>query len=95
MNPKAPEIRVAVPRELRPLCGDRAEVRLAAHDVRELLKQLAVAHPRVYVCLCDERGDPRPHINVFINDQICARGALQAPLTAGDLVSILPAVSGG
>ena len=58
--------------------------------------ELARQHPQVYVRLCDERGDPRPNINVFVNnDHVRARAGLDTPLTTGDVVTILPAVSGG
>ena len=64
--------------------------------MRGLLAELARQHPQVHVRLCDERGDPRPHINVFVNnDLVRARDGLDTALTAGDLVTILPAVSGG
>lgn len=101
MNATIPEVRVTIPQVLRSLCADdppsrRAELSLRAHDVRELLAELARRHPQVHVRLCDERGEPRPHINVFVNDDhVRARAGLDTPLTAGDLVSILPAVSGG
>ncbi len=69
---------------------------MSAHDVRELLAELARRHPQVHVRVCDERGDPRPHINVFVNDDhIRARAGLDTVLTTGDTVMILPAVSGG
>jgi molybdopterin converting factor small subunit len=90
-----------IPSALRSLCGDQARSRaaglcLAARDVRGLLAELAREHPQVHVRLCDERGDPRPHINVFVNnDHVRARAGLETPLTAGDVVTILPAVSGG
>lgn len=96
MSAAIPEIQVTIPLTLRPLCGDQAQLVLCAHTVRELLLALAKEHPRVHVRLCDERGDPRPHINVFINDDhIRARAGLDTPLTAGDVVFLLPAVSGG
>ena len=67
-----------------------------AADVRELLAELGRQHPQVHVRICDERGDPRPHINVFVNeDHVRARAGLDTPLAAGDVVMILPAVSGG
>jgi molybdopterin converting factor small subunit len=96
-----PEIRVAIPQSLRSLCSGRADLQhgelcVIAHDVRELLAGLARQHPQVHVSLCDERGEPRPHINVFVNDDhIRALAGLDTPLVAGDLVMILPAVSGG
>ena len=101
MEATVPQIRVTLPQELRSLCGGHAqsppaELCLVAHDVRELLAQLARQHPQVHVRVCDERGEPRPHINVFVNDDhVRARAGLDTPLAAGDLVTILPAVSGG
>jgi molybdopterin converting factor small subunit len=95
MDGTVPKVRVAIPRELRPLCGGRAELCIIAHNVRALLAQLALQHPQVHVRICDERGEPRPHINVFVNDHLRPRAELDIPLAAGDLVTILPAVSGG
>jgi len=97
----APEIQVMIPSALRSLCTGTARSRtaglcLAACDVRGLLAELARQQPQVHVRLCDERGDPRPHINVFVNnDHVRARAGLDTPLMAGDVVTILPAVSGG
>src|SRR5262245_40953421 len=101
METEIPEVRVTIPQALRSLCAGeasprRAELRVGARDVRGLLEELARRHPQVHVRLCDERGEPRPHINVFVNDDhVSARAGLDTPLIAGDLVTILPAVSGG
>jgi sulfur-carrier protein len=99
MQVTVPEVRVAIPGALRSLCDGRlrdGELLVSARDVRELLAELARRHPQVHVRLCDERGGPRPHINVFVNnDHVRARAGLDTPLAVGDLVSILPAVSGG
>ncbi len=101
MEPTVPEVRVTIPQALRSLCGNPAQLRrgelcIIAHDVRELLAELARQYPQVHVRVCDERGEPRPHINVFVNDDhVRARAGLDTPLSAGDLVTILPAVSGG
>jgi molybdopterin converting factor small subunit len=94
-NATTPEVRVLVPRELRSLCGGHAQLIMFAQDVGELLAGLARQHPQVHVRLCDERGQPRPHINVFLNEQLLSRAELSAPLAEGDVVTILPAVSGG
>ena len=95
MTAVIPEIRVEIPRELRSLCGGKTQLCFSARNVRGLLAEMARQHPRVYVSVCDERGEPRPHINVFVNDQFVARSELDIPLEAGDQVTILPAVSGG
>lgn len=69
---------------------------MAARDVRNVLAELARQFPQIHVRVCDERGEPRPHINVFVNDDhVRARAGLDTPLAPGDLVTILPAVSGG
>ena len=101
METAVPEVRVAIPQALRSLCHSPApsptgELSLSASDVRALLSELARRHPQVHVRVCDERGEPRPHINVFVNDDhVRARAGLDTVLKAGDVVSILPAVSGG
>lgn len=100
MKVQAPEIPVMIPSALRSLCAKapsrKADLSLTANNVRGLLAELARQHPQIHVRLCDERGDPRPHINVFVNsDHVCTRAGLDTPLTQGDVVTILPAVSGG
>lgn len=101
MKTSAPEVHVTIPPALRSLCvtpaGTRnAELCLRAHNVRSLLAELALQQPQVHVRVCDERGEPRPHINVFVNnDHVRMRAGLETPLESGDVVTILPAVSGG
>ena len=44
----------------------------------------------------DERGEVRPHVNVFVGaENIRLAGGLATPVPLGDEVWILPAVSGG
>lgn len=101
MEAPAPQVRVVIPQMLRQFCSHRPapggpELCLPARDVRELLAELGRQHPQVHVRLCDERGEPRPHINVFVNDHhVRAQAGLDTALRPGDLVMILPAVSGG
>jgi molybdopterin converting factor small subunit len=95
MTSVIPEVRVEIPRELRSLCGGQSQLCVVARDVHGLLAEIARQHPQVHVSICDERGEPRPHINVFVNDQFVARSELDISLAAGDQVTILPAVSGG
>jgi molybdopterin converting factor small subunit len=96
MHVAAPEVRVTIPSALKPLCRGETQFCLAGGNVREVLAEMARQYPQVHVRLCDERGQPRPHINVFVNDDhIRTRAGLDTPLTAGDLVYLLPAVSGG
>jgi molybdopterin converting factor small subunit len=44
----------------------------------------------------DERGELRPHVNVFVGDEsVRFLGGLAAPLAARSTITIVPAVSGG
>jgi molybdopterin converting factor small subunit len=46
--------------------------------------------------VCDETGAVRRHLNIFVNaDNIRDRDGLDTALKRGDVVTIVPAVSGG
>jgi molybdopterin synthase sulfur carrier subunit len=50
----------------------------------------------LYRNLCDETGAVRRHLNVFVNaDNVRDLNGIDTALKAGDVVTILPAVSGG
>ena len=54
------------------------------------------ASPRLYRNVCDETGTVRRHLNVFVNsDNVRDLDGVDTTLTPGDVVTILPAVSGG
>ncbi len=101
MEAAIPAVKVTIPLALQSLCSRdglsrNGELRMGARNVRALLEELARQQPQVHVRVCDERGEPRTHINVFVNDDhVRARAGLETPLNAGDVVTILPAVSGG
>lgn len=89
-------IRVHVPAVLRDYCGGARELELSAATVRDALDEMERLHPRLYVNVCDETGAVRRHINVFVNTaNVRDHHGLDTALVPGDLVIILPAVSGG
>lgn len=76
------------------LAGRTLEVQ--ATTVAEAVAALQVLAPGIEFYLCDERGRLRQHVNAFIgNDMICDRGRLSDPLSPGDRLSFLQALSGG
>lgn len=90
------DVTVTVSSPLRVFCGADAELNLRAASLRQLLDELARSHPKLYRSVCDETGRVRRHVNVFVNDKhMSDRGGLDAPLASGDVVTLLPAVSGG
>jgi len=64
--------------------------------VRDALQQLERTQSSLYRNICDETGTVRRHLNVFINsDNMRDLDGVDTTLTAGDEVTIVPAVSGG
>jgi molybdopterin converting factor small subunit len=90
------KITVEVPGPLRPTSGGAARVFVPARTLRELLDALERLHPALHRSICHETGKVRPHINLFVNQQhMRDREGLDTALGPGDVVIILPAVSGG
>ena len=89
-------ITVLVPSPLRNCCAGAAELALSATNLRDVLEELERRHPALHRCVCDETGTVRRHINLFVNTHhMRDRNGLDTPLAQGDVVTILPAVSGG
>lgn len=80
----------------RGFAGGAREVRLQATTLREALEGLSSAHPALVERLRDEHGTLRPHLALFINDEDARLlGWEDATLRDGDVVHIIPALSGG
>jgi sulfur-carrier protein len=69
---------------------------MSAGTVHALLQELERKQPGLYRNICDETGQVRRHLNVFVNsDHVRDLSGVQTDLRAGDVVTFLPAVSGG
>ena len=89
-------ITIHVPGALRDCCEGAAELSLSAPSVRAALEQLEARHPSLYRGICDETGAVRRHVNLFVNtSNVRDREGLDTLLAPGDVVTILPAISGG
>ena len=89
-------ITIRVPPPLRACCDGASELSLSAPTVRAALEQLERSHPSLYSSICDETGRVRRHVNLFVNaTHVRDREGLDTALVAGDVLTILPAVSGG
>ncbi|HEY1378623.1 MAG TPA: MoaD/ThiS family protein [Gemmataceae bacterium] len=87
---------IHLPSALRTYCGGAAELPVAAPSVRAALEQVERRHPALYRCICDETGAVRRHVNLFVNaNHVRDRDGLDTPLAAGDVLTVMPAVSGG
>lgn len=89
-------IAIHVSAALRAYCGGASRITLDAASIRSALEQLEQRHPSLYGSVCDERGMVRRHVNLFVNtSNVRDRQGLDTPLVPGDVVTILPSVSGG
>ncbi len=87
-----------IPGALREFSAGRAEVSIdaAASTVRDALGLLWKECPGARDRVLTERGEVRPHINIFVDgENIRYTGELASPVRDGSEIIILPAVSGG
>ena len=89
-------ITIHVPAVLRTYCQGTSELSLRASSLRAALEQIERSHPALYRSVCDETGAVRRHVNLFVNTaHMRDREGLDTVLGPGDVVTIMPAVSGG
>lgn len=89
-------IKVRIPTPLRPLTRGQGEVETQGVNVGELIENLNAAHPGVKERLCDENGDLRRFVNVYVNEEdIRFLKGKETALKDGDEVSFVPAIAGG
>jgi molybdopterin converting factor small subunit len=92
----APAITIHLPGPLRAYSRGSAQLEILASSVRSALEQLEHGHAALYRNLCDETGGVRRHLNVYVNaDHVRDLDGLDTALKPGDVVTFLPAVSGG
>ena len=93
---RATAITVFVPGPLRDCCSGAAELSLQAATPQAMLDELERHYPKLHRSICDETGAVRRHINLFVNTHhMRDRDGLNTRLAAGDVVTIMTAVSGG
>jgi sulfur-carrier protein len=89
-------ITIHVPAALRAGCEGAREFSLSAPSVRAVLEQIEQRYPSLYRSICDETGTVRRHVNLFVNtSHMRDLEGLDTALVPGDVLTILPAVSGG
>jgi len=89
-------ITIYLPEPLRTYAGGIVELPVSARTVRAMLAELAQTQSVLYRNVCDETGAVRRHLNIFVNaDNVRDLDGLATTLKPGDVVTIVPAVSGG
>jgi Molybdopterin converting factor, small subunit len=83
---------------LTEFAGGQAEIKVEgpAGNVGEALQLLWSRHVGLRDRVLTERGEVRPHVNLFVDGQVTRRDqALQTAINDDSEICIMPAVSGG
>jgi len=89
-----PDIRIPAP--LRKLTADQEVVKIDGATVGEILTNLDAAYPGLGERICDESGQVRRFVNIFLNDEdIRFLQEKETPVKETDELSIVPAIAGG
>ena len=85
-----------IPTPLRKLTQNNAEVVAAGGTIRELVDDLEKQFPGFKERMCDEQGELRRFVNVYVGEEdIRFLDGLDTKVAEGTLVSVIPAVAGG
>ena len=89
-------VRVRIPAPLRSLTAEEAIVTAdGAATLRELVDELEASYPGMRERLCEDDGELRRFVNVFVNgEDVRFLSGLGSALSEGDEVSIVPAGRG-
>lgn len=89
-------VKVKIPAQLRANTGGAGEAQVPAGTVREVLEALFAEHGELRERICDDGGDLRRFVNVYVGgDDIRFADGLDTVIADGGELQILPAVAGG
>ncbi len=87
---------VRIPTPLRKLTNELEVVETSGANIGEIVDNLEKAFPGLKERICDEAGNIRRFVNVFVNDEDIRFLAEKAtPVKDTDEISIVPAIAGG
>jgi molybdopterin synthase sulfur carrier subunit len=87
---------IRIPTPLRKLTADQDSVPADGASLSECITSLEASYPGLKERLCDESGEVRRFVNIYVNgEDVRFLQGLATPLKDGDEVSIVPAVAGG
>ena len=93
---RALDVTLQIPGMLRAYASGVGRLPFEGATVRAALDALASSHPVLHRSIVDETGVVRRHVNLFVNaSNIKDLQGLDSPLSPGDVVTVVPAVSGG
>ncbi|OVE78243.1 molybdopterin synthase sulfur carrier subunit [bacterium F11] len=89
-------VKVRIPAPLRKLTQDNPVVEVEGKTIQELLASLEKNYPGLKERICDESGQIRRFVNIFVDgEDIRFKDGANTPVSDGAEVSIIPAIAGG
>ena len=87
---------VRIPTPLRKLTNELEVVTTAGSNIGEVIQNLDAAFPGLKERICDDEGNVRRFVNIFVNDEDIRFQEDQATTVKdSDEISIVPAIAGG
>ena len=87
---------IRIPAPLRKLTNEQELVEAAGANIGESLADLDKNFPGLKERICDESGNVRRFVNIFLNDEdIRFLEEKNTAVKDGDEISIVPAIAGG
>jgi molybdopterin synthase sulfur carrier subunit len=87
---------IRIPSPLRRYTNNQSKVESNGANIAELIDNLEAQYPGVKTRLCDENGQIKRYVNIFVNgEEIRTLQGGDTAVAAADEVSIIPAMAGG
>ena len=87
---------VRIPTPLRRLTNGQGKVDVEADSLGGVIDAMNEQYPGLRDRICDDQGQLRNFVNVYVNgEDVRFLQGLDTPTTAGDEISVVPAVAGG
>ena len=89
-------ITVRIPTPLRKLTNGQDKVSVDGNTLRSIVEELENEFPGIKDRICDENGEIRNFVNLYVNgEDVRFEAGLDTTTSSGSEVSIVPAVAGG
>jgi|TARA_B110000263_G_scaffold186487_1_gene164151 molybdopterin synthase sulfur carrier subunit len=89
-------VSVRIPTPLRKVTNGEDKADAEGNTVSAIIASLDSQFPGIKSRLCDENGELRSFVNIYINgEDIRFMDGVESGVDAGDEISIVPAVAGG
>lgn len=89
-------VTLSLPTVLARLADDQSTLEGTGTTLGEVVAGIARKFPRLGPRLQDESGGPYPFVAFYLNDEdVRFRGGFAAPVSDGDEITVLAAISGG